>query len=85
MQLEFDFGPEQKVENFFYMTTNLSTNELCYTASTNYGGASRYSKDQAMVKLLKLGYTKENARLLLIKAQRSNKWIVYHYQQSLGF
>lgn len=85
MQLEFDFGPEQKVENFFYMTTNLSTNELCYTTTTNYGGALKYSQAQAMVKLLKLGYTKESAKLLLIKAKRSHKWIVYHYQQSFAF
>ena len=85
MQQEFDFEPTQQVENFFYMTTDLSTNELCYTSKTSYGKAVRFTQDQAMVKLIKLGYTKKDARLLLIRAKRSEKWIVYHYQQCFNF
>ena len=67
------------------MTTGLFTNELCYTTQTSYGNASGFSQEEAMVKLLKLGYSSENAKALLSKAKRTQKWVVYHYQQCFNY
>lgn len=85
MQLEFDFDPIPSIKKLFYMTSGLFTNELCYTYKTSYGNATGYSREQAMSHLLRLGYSKENANALLIHAKRSQKWVVYQYQQNLGF
>lgn len=85
MQLELDLGPLPTIQQLFFMTTGRYANELCYTTETTYGNASGYSQDQALIKLIKYGYTKENAKKLLLKAKRSQKWLVYSYQQSLIF
>jgi len=85
MQLELDLGPLPVIQKLFFMTSGLFTNELCYTTSTTYGNASGYSHDQAINKLQRYGYSEKDAKALLLKAKRSNKWIVYNYQQSLGF
>lgn len=85
MQLELDLGPMPTIQKLFFMTSGLFTNELCYTTGTTYGNASGYSQDQAINKLIKYGYTKQDAKSLLLKAKRSQKWIVFNYQQNLGF
>lgn len=85
MQLEFDFDTTTPVNKLFYMTSGLFTNELCYTTGTTYGNASGYTRDQAMKKLLKFGYTKQAATSLLVKAKRTERWIVFNYQQCFNF
>lgn len=85
MQLELDLGPLPTIQNLFFMTSGRFANEICYTTGTNYGNASGYSHDQAINKLQRYGYSEKDAKALLLKAKRSKKWIVYNYQQSLGF
>lgn len=85
MQLEFDFEFPPIVKKLFFMTTGRFSDELCYTTNTSYGDASGYTESQAMNRLLILGYPKQKAKALLLRAKHSEKWIVYHYQQSLSF
>lgn len=75
MQLELALGPIPSIQKLFFMTSGLFTNKLCYTTGTTYGNASGYSQEQAITKLMRYGYSKADAKSLLLKAKRSNKWL----------